>query len=120
MIPSHSSLTNEFRSLPWQPKPCLQKISESRINSSCQICGPVGTVGEPVGLLPGDREGAVGPVVAHPSAGSSFWGLQRLAWWKFWGHSAPHSNPASGLDYLCGRGRVTWPFRASVSSPVSP
>lgn len=36
MVLSHSSLTNEFLSFPWQPKQCLQKISESKINSSYQ------------------------------------------------------------------------------------
>lgn len=65
MILSHSSLTNEFLSLSWQPKLCLQKISESRINSSCQTQEPAGTVGEPVA---GDRAGAAGPAAAHPSA----------------------------------------------------
>lgn len=87
MVASHASLTNEFLSLSWQPKPCLQKISESRINSSCQTRGPVGTVGEPMGLLPGDQEGAFGPCCASP-LGSSLWGSQRLMWGKLWGQTA--------------------------------
>lgn len=36
MVLSHSLLTNEFLFFAWQPKQCLQKISESRINSSYQ------------------------------------------------------------------------------------
>lgn len=76
MILSHSSLTNEFLSLPWQPKPCLQKISESRINSSCQTRGLVGTVGEPGGLHTGAGRGQWALLCGSPLS-ASLWGAPR-------------------------------------------
>ena len=105
MVSSHSSLTNEFLSLSWQPKLCLQKISESRINSSCQTQGPVETVGGLAGLLPVDWEGAAGPAVAHPSALLS--GGPRDCCGEALESDRPTSNPASRLGYPGDRGQVT-------------